>query len=325
MTKEELIQKPQNLKPHVVLLGAGASRAAFPHGDRNRKILPIMNDLIKLLSLDDLFVKYGIKTLDNFEDVYSGITNTNLKQQLENKIHEYFASLELPDEVTDYDRLLLSLRNKDAIFTFNWDPFLFDAYSRNIGVASLPQIFFLHGNVRVGACSDHYQWGRSIGRCEVCNKIYDVLPLLYPIQQKNYNDSHLYTRTCWNAAKEWFRDAFTITIFGYGAPSSDIEAVALLKQAWFAGSARTMEHIEIIDIDSTSNLVNKWGAFTPTHHYHHHKSFKESRLYNLPRRSCESLLYPMTKGIPCEAFPMSNNKNLDEFRESIKEIAKNEM
>ncbi len=34
-------------RPHVVLLGAGASRAAFLNGDRNGKILPLMADFVK--------------------------------------------------------------------------------------------------------------------------------------------------------------------------------------------------------------------------------------------------------------------------------------
>jgi hypothetical protein len=45
-------------------------------------------------------------------------------------VREYFAQLELPVEPTIYDALLLSLRDKDAVFTFNWDPFLFQAHLR---------------------------------------------------------------------------------------------------------------------------------------------------------------------------------------------------
>lgn len=57
-------------------------------------------------------------------------------------------------------RKLLALREKDTIFTFNWDPFLFDAYQRNRHAVSLPSIYFLHGNVRIGACEEHDEcWG----------------------------------------------------------------------------------------------------------------------------------------------------------------------
>jgi hypothetical protein len=49
--------------------------------------------------------------------------------------------LELPDHPTVYDHLLLSLRKKDAIFTFNWDPFLL---MRTLEISALvfPKSFF---------------------------------------------------------------------------------------------------------------------------------------------------------------------------------------
>ena len=75
-----------------------------------------------------------------------------------------------------------------------------------------------------------------------------------------------------------FREAFTITIFGYGAPDSDADAVELLKLAWFERSERTSEHIEIIDIAPQTHLHDRWSAFTPTLHYHVTKSFKQCRI-----------------------------------------------
>ena len=51
MKKEDLIHNPKNIKPHVVLLGAGASRAAFPNGEDAGKRLPLMNDFVETLEL----------------------------------------------------------------------------------------------------------------------------------------------------------------------------------------------------------------------------------------------------------------------------------
>jgi hypothetical protein len=39
--------------------------------------------------------------------------------------------LKLPEEATIYDYLVLSLRSPDIIATFNWDPFLYQAFERN--------------------------------------------------------------------------------------------------------------------------------------------------------------------------------------------------
>lgn len=49
MKKEALIQNPENPRRHIVLLGAGASRAAFPNGEGTGKHLPLMSDFAKTL------------------------------------------------------------------------------------------------------------------------------------------------------------------------------------------------------------------------------------------------------------------------------------
>lgn len=81
-----------------------------------------------------------------------------------------FAQLELPDETNLYDLITLTLRPKDAIFTFNWDPFLMQARLRLVrsGVRKFPKLFFLHGNVTVGYClKDRVSGmlGRTCSRC----------------------------------------------------------------------------------------------------------------------------------------------------------------
>lgn len=41
-------------KPHVFVLGAGASIASFPQGDKNKKPLPSMQNFISILGIADL-------------------------------------------------------------------------------------------------------------------------------------------------------------------------------------------------------------------------------------------------------------------------------
>ena len=131
-----MIERPHaSLRPHVILLGAGASRAAFPNSDKSSRPLPLMNDLVKILNIRSL-VEQAIRIEDaNFESVYSKLAAIpqydEIRKEVELNVTDYFSSLQLPDEATIYDRILLSLRPEDAVFTFNWDPFLFDAYIRN--------------------------------------------------------------------------------------------------------------------------------------------------------------------------------------------------
>jgi len=126
-----------NYSPHVMILGAGASLAACPRGDRHGRRLPLMATLTATLGLDPLLSKAGIKVgpADNFEQVYDRISSSDkfsdLRREVNHAVQNYFATLELPEHATIYDRLLLSLRPKDLIATFNWDPFLLQAYARN--------------------------------------------------------------------------------------------------------------------------------------------------------------------------------------------------
>ena len=144
-------------RPHVFILGAGASRAALLKGDRHGRRLPLMNDLVEVVGLAPLFDRHGLAYPgENFETVYADLhgqpEHAALLAEVERVISSYFGSLALPDHATIYDYLVLSLRPKDVIATFNWDPFLWQACARNHRYAQLPNVLFLHGNVAVGYC-----------------------------------------------------------------------------------------------------------------------------------------------------------------------------
>jgi len=326
VTKQQLIEGPRDLRPHVVLLGAGASRAAFPGGDAGGRRVPLMTDLVEIVGLQPLVEEAGQEYAKetNFEAMYGRLAqepaHLDLLREIERRVKAYFTALSLPSQATLYDRLLVSLRPTDAVFTFNWDPFLFDAYQRNRAAVPLPEIFFLHGNVRIGVCLTHEHWGARGERCPDCVKALTDIPLFYPIGRKDYS-SDPYIRRNWEAAEALFAEAFTLTIFGYGAPASDEDAVKLLRLAWFELSNRKLEHIEIIN---KSLLYDQWSSFAPTSHYRVETNFEQSRLARWPRRSCESLVYPMTEGVPCEDFPLPATDNLGVLQEFAAHIARHE-
>ena len=329
VTAQQLIEHPRAMRPHVVLLGAGASKQAFPKGDAADRPIPVMDDLVEIVGLQPLIDRAGLKMgkESNFEVIYGQLASepryASTVKEIERRIDEYFSGLSLPDRATIYDRLLISLRPTDAVITFNWDPFLFDAYQRNRDAVPLPEIFFLHGNVRIGACGDHDRWGARNGRCPECGQNFTDVPLLYPIRKKDYSKDP-YIRRNWEAAKTLFSEAFTITIFGYGAPESDADAVELLRLAWVERSPRTFEHIEIIDTAPQTYLHDRWSPFTPTLHYHVTTAFEQCRIARWPRRTCESLFYPMTQGSPCEDFPLPSTGSIAELAAFAAHIAQHE-
>lgn len=283
-------------RPHVFLLGAGASCAAFPDGDRNGRRLPTLADLVETVGIDDLLRAHGIPTNVNFEQLYSGLCETpgteNLRMQLESRVYAYFASLKLPDEPTLYDRLVLCLRPKDVIATFNWDPFLWQACSRlaeRFGHEVLPHVLFLHGSVAVGYCLNHEPATMGDARAPFCRRCRAPLQksrLLFPVTTKDYNSDKTIARS-WDMLGRWMGGAFLFTVFGYSAPRTDVEAVGLLKSAWGDPNRRNFEQIEVIDIRPHDQLYDSWRPFILRQHYSTLDSFEGSYAAKHARRSCE--------------------------------------
>ena len=261
---EQEIRQVEMKKPHVVILGAGASCAAFPNGDKNDVRLPLMNNFVDILGLNDLLSGTGIdfKT-ENFEEIYAQLSQNDVhretREELERVIYDYFSRLEIISEPTIYDHLLLSLREKDYVATFNWDPFLLQAFHRNAQrfKFKLPRLLFLHGNVGVGYCEKDRIAGFIGNRCSKCDCVLATTKLLYPIAKKSY---HLdgFISLQWKELEQQLRHAFMITIFGYGAPQSDVSAIDLMKSAWGDVNQREMEQTEIIDIRSEDDLCSTW-------------------------------------------------------------------
>jgi len=111
---------------------------------------------------------------------------------------------------------------------------------------------------------------------------------LYPIKKKDYN-SNPFIGSAWNILKMGLSDAYALTIFGYSAPVSDIEAVRVLKEAWGNNRRRNLVQIEVIDIKKEAELLKTWGDFIHTHHYDIRQTFCESWIYRHPRRTCEAI------------------------------------
>ena len=322
VTKTQLINEPMKLKPHVVIIGAGASVAAFPNGDKSGKLLPTMDNFIDIIGLGKIFSKYGfIPKHKNFESVFSDLyqndPNSKLIKEIESYVSNYFSSLELPDEITLYDHLLLSLREKDVVATFNWDPFIFDAWERCMGYASIPKPVFLHGNVRIGHCEDDGYIGKISEPCPECNNLLMPIKLLYPIKEKDYN-SDIFIKSEWDYLQKSIENAFTLTIFGYGAPDTDVEAFNLMKTAWKAQSQRQIEMVEFIDLKEKEELTNQWEEFLFSHHYRCYKNFYESHIPNSARRTCESIYHPTLMGKFCEWYPLPKEYNFGKFIEWLK-------
>jgi hypothetical protein len=275
-----------------------------------------MDGLIKLLGLGPVLKKGGVRnTRRNFECIYSELyeydPNLPVLREVEDIIYAYFHGLRLPETPTLYDHLVISLRPKDIIATFNWDPFLFDAWTRIRESIPVPEIVHLHGNVRLAYCPEHPTYGAHGMCCPECDRGLVPSRLLYPVAKKDYVKDP-FVKTEWEVLKKRLRQAKTLTIFGYGAPTTDLEAFGMLNNAWDKAN-RFIERTEIIDIKDKEVLWKQWGPFIVRTYFDCPEGFYKSRLATYPRRTCEAIKNQTFYGLWVEENPLPENVGFDEL------------
>jgi len=314
MTKEEEIEIVHGRGTHVVILGAGASYAStLRTAEKNGKSLPLMRNIVDIVGLNhvvnNLPKDYQLLKED-FEKLYSKISKSSEfaaeRAIIEKSVYSYFSELDLPDEPTIYDYLVLSLRHrKDIIATFNWDPFLYKAYVRNGEFVKSPGVLFLHGCVSLGFDSSNGSSGPAGWRSKETLKLFEPTKLLYPVEKKDYNSDN-FIKGQWDALAERLKIAERVTVFGYSAPVTDVEAIDLLQKAWGDVEQRAMEEFELIDVREEDEVKKSWNTFIHSHHYNYAADYFDSSLALHPRRTVESYHHwamPMT---PNEAFQDGN-------------------
>lgn len=318
-----------SVNPHIFILGAGASKAAFPNGDANGRKLPLMADFVETLNLEHILKRYNVEVeSNNIEDIYDGIFADNpeaeILQEINDKIFNYFAILRIPEEVTLYDKLLLSLQSKDAIFSFNWDPLLLQAYNRNVSVRELPKIFFLHGNVAIGICRKDKRVGHLRNRCSICGEPFEPSKLLYPIRKKDYNNDSFISGE-WLQLEEYLKNAFILTIFGYSAPKPDVAAIEMMRKAWTKNERFNLNEIEIIDILPRETLEENWSDFKHKTHYTIFDNVEDSFSFVYARRSCNHWGDAMFMLKPWSERKIPDFKRLDDLQEWISPLVEEEL
>lgn len=238
--------------------------------------------------------------------------------------------MEIPDEPTIYDYLILSLRSKDIIATFNWDPLLLQTMRRHSDIKNLPTVVFLHGNVAVGVCLDCNITGYKYNHiCHRCYKPFHRSQLLYPVQNKNYSIDNVISGE-WETLKWFLSHAYYITIFGYSAPSSDVDAKALMLDALGSNKSRIFSELEFIDIKSSQEVSKIWDAFIYKgygnigKHYSIKDNFSKSYLNHYPRRSCDAFASAtlMNNPWPVNSFPRF--KSIEQMHQWIEPLLREE-
>lgn len=320
-----------NCSPHVLILGAGASFAAFPEGDRNGLKLPLMNNLIEVLGLERLMSKHGLKyDGENFEAIYDALVQSGkydgLVSKIDQSVEHYFQQMELPEEATIYDYLVLSLRSKDIIATFNWDPFLAKAFQRNmnvIGYEQMPQIAFLHGNVSIGVCNECKSKGWRNNLCDKCHNQFGPSKLLYPVSRKDYS-SDPFLASEWKNLQNHIENAYFITVFGYSAPVTDAEAKKLMLDVWSENGTRDLAQIDLIDVKNRNEIKEIWKDFIVRENYAISGDFFDTYLGIHPRRSCDAFAIATLQQAPWKDNHFPKGVSLNELQDWIMPLVEEE-
>ena len=325
LTREDLVKSPDRVEPHVVILGAGASKAAFREGDANGCLVPLMNELPDVLgdpwrNLVEEAKLSGLGFESQFTQLREDPTQSACLDEVEGMLLDYFSNLTLPDHPTIYDYLVLGLRQEDVIATFNWDPFLLLSHARNRAVAGLPDIRFLHGCVRYASCAEHDVLGQPGESCPNCRKPLVESSIMFPYGDKDYARDGIIVRD-WAFVTEHLKSAFHLTIYGYSGPVSDYKAKELLLDGWKRTPMRRFSHVEIVDCGDTDDLRRNWRKFIPFHHDVVVRSFWESTIAKWPRRTAEYKTAASLYGTASERIGPIRTKSLRELQEWHAEIA----
>ena len=329
LTRQELVESPDRIEPHVVILGAGASKQAFQRGDANERKVPLMNELPEILGdpWRELVEGANLEGADfefQFTKLRENATCQSRLYEIESMLLEYFSSLALPDDPTIYDYLILGLREKDVIATFNWDPFLMLAHARNRAVSKLPEIRFLHGCVQYASCPDHDVLGQPRERCPMCSEPLVKSSIMFPHGDKDYARDGIIARD-WDFVTKRLKEAFHLTIFGYSGPQTDYKAKKLLLNGWKQTPMRRVSHVEIIDNGDADDLRRNWRDFIPFHHDMVIESFWESTIARWPRRTAEYKTAASFWGTVSERIGPMRIGSLEELQKWHAEIADAEL
>lgn len=322
------IKQNKIFHPHVVILGAGASFAAQPKGDKFGKKLPTLKNIVEITGIEADLEELGVKQpVDDFEAIFDDLSKKYVDNQyfinIKDKIYDYFSHIVIPDDLTLYDRLVLSLREQDLIATFNWDPLLCMAYQRNRHIKKLPNLVFLHGNVFVGYCQKDKTSGFVNCACSKCSCRFEKTELLYPVKEKDYTQNDFIKRE-WEILQKYLEHAFMITIFGYSAPKTDVAAREAMFKVWGENKIRNFGEIQIIDIKPKDEVIDNWDEFFVRNHYSIIRDFQNSFLNRYPRRSCEAWASAVLQNDPWADIEQYKGNSLDEYQKWILPIMKSE-
>ena len=148
-------------------------------------------------------------------------------------------------------------------------------------------------------------------------------PLLYPVEDKDYTSDPFISEQ-WRMTTDYLTDAYYVTVYGYSAPTTDVEAKALFLKAWQDNPTRELAQISIVDIRESEEVKASWSDFIVRTHYGVSRDFSNNLIMRHPRRSCEAFAFATLQGSPWREDPFPTQCSLDDLQNWIEPLIEEE-
>ncbi len=133
------------------------------------------------------------------------------------------------------------------------------------------------------------------------------------MKHKDYN-SDPYIKSEWDTLRHFLQRAYYVTIFGYSAPQTDVEARDLMLEVWKENPTRELAEIDIVDIKPRDELEAVWKIFFVRQHYGISPDIFHTTLLRHPRRSCDAFAMATLQNDPWEENPVPRFDKLTELQ-----------
>jgi hypothetical protein len=174
-------------------------------------------------------------------------------------------------------------------------------------------------------CTEDRSKGYLGDSCSKCGELLQPAKLLYPVREKNYRDDPFISNE-WDVLESFLDQAYLFTIFGYSAPTSDVDAVSLLKNAWQSNPLKDVAQIDLINTTAPETLERSWNEFFVRDHYGIHTDFRTTRLARFPRRTCEAFAAANLLCEPwAESKPLPKLQDLQKFQTWVRPLVDEEV
>ena len=140
---------------------------------------------------------------------------------------------------------------------------------------------------------------------------------MFPVKQKNYSEDP-FIKNQWEILRWHLNYAYLVTIFGYSAPTTDIEAKNLMLSAWKDNPTRELAQFNIVDIKNREELKHSWKDFSVRQYNGISDDFGISDnllntyIFSHPRRTCEAFAMATLQQEPWREnpFPLISDLHL---------------